>query len=178
MGWPWGKKEENEKLNTEDVKKGISYALDVDGDGKVTAKDFERFFQWKAAAAGLIASDDQWNQVKSSEAYKMAEKQTTAMLDQDGDGRITPKDFQILFENNMRFLDKNAKTLDLYLPFAGQCAFGVTAGFATGRLARSFIKHKFKLLALGGIAFSGGQAFIKQQDDFNVMVARAKAEQV
>eukprot|EP00760_Papus_ankaliazontas_P034214 PhM_4_TR7048/c0_g1_i1/m.31598 len=160
MGWfGFGKKEEDERLNTKDLTKGATMLLDRDGDGKITAKDFEGIFEARAKAMGLLASNEHAKQVLDSDAYKAVEKGAGSLLDADGDGKVTPKDFELLFNRGMVGLNANAATIDPYLPMMGQIAFGLGVGYSLGRVARGFAKSKIIILLAGTGGYFGAQYY-------------------
>ena len=73
---------------------------------------------------------------KASSAGQATNKSILNMFDLDNDGKITAKDFELMFNRQMSFLDENSTAIDKSLPFVGQCCFGVAAGWAVGYAAR------------------------------------------
>jgi len=156
------KKPKSDLLSTRDVVSGMGTILDRDGDGKVTVKDFEFIFEAKARALGMLEKSENGKTILDSDIYKNAAKKTTKILDADGDGKITPKDFEIMFQNSANFLLKHQDSVDSYLPFAGQCTFGLGVGFGIGRLARTVAKSKLLIVACGGAGYMAAQYYAQQ----------------
>jgi len=164
------------KLSTEDIKAAQNRLFDADGDGKITAKDFERFFEWKRQLADSLPSSETTDAITNSSLYKSATGAIAAQFDADGDGKITPKDFEILFNRQQAFLDRNASQIDKVLPFAGQIVFGIFVGYCVGCFARGLARHKLKIMLLGAAGYSGCQ-YYAQLNDMSMQVMKAQVQQ-
>ena len=84
------------------------------------------------------------------------------MFDLDNDGKITAKDFELMFNRQMSFLDENSTAIDKSLPFVGQCCFGVAAGWAVGYAARSLYAYKMPIALSGACCYTGFQYLAQQ----------------
>ncbi|ESL06496.1 hypothetical protein TRSC58_05829 [Trypanosoma rangeli SC58] len=93
-----------------------------------------------------------------SDFGKRASAQFLSFLDADGDGRVTPRDFQVMYDRDLNnFLRRHQRTLDDVLPLIGQCAFGFTMGFVAGRVAHRMYKNKVLILTTSFVLYSGLQ---------------------
>ena len=134
-------------------------------DGKVTARDFEALFEAKARALGMLEKRETSSKkvLRSGiSQWSYMSQKTTKLLDADGDGEITPKDFELIFKNSADLLLRHQDIADLFLPFAGQCAFGLGVGFGIGRLARKLAKSKLLIVAFGGAGYMAAQYYAQQ----------------
>lgn len=152
-------------LNTADLEKALTYVVSRGGD-HVTESDFQFLFDAKAKAAGLIAG----NEVLRDAAAALGSVASTGT---NKDTAVTAKDLVALFDKNMALLDANAGTLDQFLPFAGQCAFGMFVGYGCGYVARSLFRYKVPIALLGFGGYSGLQ-YLAQQDYVNREVMMAE----
>ena len=150
-------------LNTQDIKSATKFVVKGGKDGEVTAKDFEKIFEAKARAAGLLAENESFQKIKESAIAKAGSDTTRNLLDMDGDGKVDEKDMEIMYQRYMEFLDKNASTFDAYIPFAGQCLFGVGVGYMTGYFARSLYSYKIPIVICSVGLYSGFQYAVQQQ---------------
>jgi hypothetical protein len=171
------KSNQQQLLNTDDLKKGITYVVTRgNSTDKVTAADFDVLFQAKAKAMGLLGGSQAAEAMRDNDLAKSAGEKLTAALDQDGDGQITSKDFELMFNRQMAFIDAHRTQVDKYLPFVGQCAFGVAGGWAIGRVANRIIKYKLPILVLGFGGYSGLQ-YLAQNNYINQAVMQEQFEQ-
>lgn len=152
-------------LNTDDLKTGINFLVTRgDTSGRAaTAKDFEILFEAKAKAASLIPENEALKTVQNSSTAQSASDALTKAMDMDGDGKITAKDFELLFQRNMAFLDRNRSYIDQGLPIAGQLLFGFGCGYAVGYMARFLYTKKFMILIGGFAGYSGVQYLLQEQ---------------
>ena len=166
----------NEKLNTKDLKSGLNYVVTRGSGEKVSAKDFDVIFKARAAAAGLVPQNSQLDAAMSSDLGKQFMGKAKHMLDADGDGEITTKDFELMFNNQMKFIDANQTQIDRYLPFIGQCTFGIFCGWSVGYVSRSLMTYKMPLGIVGFAGYSGFQ-YLAQQNYINQEVMKVAFEQ-
>ncbi|EPY31638.1 hypothetical protein STCU_03355 [Strigomonas culicis] len=102
-----------------------------------------------------------------SESFKTARNVIIRSFDMDGDGKVTPRDFQFMYDHRLKTaIQQNRRSIDLYLPFVGQCAFGVGVGLGVGALARNFYKRKYAIALLGFSGYSAVQ-YMAQQNFVN-----------
>ncbi|EPY40985.1 hypothetical protein AGDE_02940 [Angomonas deanei] len=93
-----------------------------------------------------------------SESFKSAKQTIIRAFDMDGDGKLTPKDFQIMYDNNLKnAIDENQEVMDKYLPFVGQIGFGLAVGIGCGALCRNFYKGKYWIAGIGFCTYSAIQ---------------------
>lgn len=164
-----------ELLNTRDLKYALDVAMNL---GKPPAERGEdgTFAIFDVPFHCKKVFWDDWLANSGNETFKQFKKsdafqQTTALivksLDMDNDGKLTPKDFQIMYDSGLSgYLKANEKTLDHWLPFAGQIVFGLTVGWGFGRLARTFYKGKFWIAGLGLCGYTSLQ-YLAQQNFVN-----------
>ena len=161
--------EPKEKLNTTDLKAASAYVLSggKSSDAKsLTEKDFAIIFETKAKAAGLIGENETFEQVKKSYVAQQGSAAMGTVFDANGDGVIDAKDFEIIFNNYVNFLDKNQDTFDEYLPFVGQGFFGIGVGYTCGYVTRAMWSYKVPIVVFGVAGYSGLQ-YLAQQDFLN-----------
>ena len=165
---------EQQLLNTDDLKKGLNYAVSRGAD-RVTAADFEVLFNAKAKAMGLIEGTRAAD-VFQSDVAKAAGAKIASALDADGDGSVTPKDFELMFQRQMKYIDAHRGQLDAYLPLAGQCLFGVATGWGVGGFARRVMSYKVPILILGFGTYSGFQ-YLAQNNFINQAVLQQQFQE-
>ncbi|KPI89144.1 hypothetical protein ABL78_1788 [Leptomonas seymouri] len=99
-----------------------------------------------------------------SDSFMEAYNSLVKTLDMDGDGKITPKDFGIMYDSKLSpALSRNRDTLEKWLPFAGQCAFGLAVGLVFGALTRNMQKNKLAIASTGLVLYSGVQYLAQQK---------------
>ena len=166
----------SELLNANDLKKGMTFvATRGRSTDAVSAADFAFLFDLKAHAFGLLEQNDTFKGMLDSDAASLSEAELLKRFDMDGDGKITPKDFEILFQKNMSYIDSHEEFLNHNLPFMGQCAFGVVTGFGIGSLARSMSAYKVPIVLAGAVAYQAAQ-YLAQQNYINQQVMQAALE--
>jgi hypothetical protein len=164
-------------LNTDDLKKGITYVVTRGkSTEKVTATDFDILFEAKAKAMGLVSGMEAGDALKGNAYAQEAGKKLSSALDQDGDGQVTSKDFEVYFQRQMSFIDAHRSQVDQYLPLVGQCAFGIGAGWVIGRIANKIIKFKLPILIVGFGGYSGMQ-YLAQNNYINQTLMQQQFEQ-
>lgn len=169
-------KKESQLLNTTDLKKGLTFVTTRGrSSDEVSAADFAFLFDLKAHAFGLLEQNEKCKAMLGSDAATLSEAELIKRFDMDGDGKLTPKDFEILFQKNMEFVDSHEDFLNKNLPFMGQCAFGVTTGFGIGTFARSMSAYKVPIVVVGVCMYQGAQ-FLAQQNYINQQVMQATLE--
>ena len=166
----------NELLNTTDLKKGLTLLTTLGrSSNEVSAADFAYLFDAKAHAFGLLEQNETCQAILGSDCAKLSEAELIKRFDMDDDGKLTPKDFEILFQKNMSFIDTHEDFLNKNLPFIGQCAFGVTTGFGVGSFARSMSAFKVPIVVVGAVMYQGAQ-YMAQQNYINQQVMQATLE--
>lgn len=159
------------QLSTKDVKSGLDLALNLGQSPEKRSENgayalFELPFYCKKVLWDDWLSTFQNQHVQTfmnSDTYKTASAQLIKSLDADGDGELTAKDLQKLYDTKLTpTLDKHEGTLDRYLPFLGQLAFGLGVGYASGFLARRFLRHRFLIATVSFIGYSTLQYGVQQ----------------
>lgn len=164
-----------ELLNTRDLKYALDVAMNLghppaertdDGTFKLFDVPFHcKKVLWDDWLAN--SNNPEFHSFMESDAFKHTASLIVKSLDMDGDGRLTPKDFQIMYDQGLTgYLKANESTIDHWLPFAGQLAFGLTIGWGFGCLARNSYKGKFWIAGIGLCAYSGVQ-YLAQQNFVN-----------
>ncbi|ORC89712.1 uncharacterized protein TM35_000112460 [Trypanosoma theileri] len=163
---------QDQRLNTKDLENALDLALTL---GKPrnednTFKVFEYLFDARDALFNLLNSNQEFQKFASSELGNRVYAQVLKALDADGDGRLTPRDFQILYDRDLKnMLRRNESTLNAVLPLAGQCAFGFTVGYFAGRLAYRLYRSKFIIISTSVVAYSALQ-YLAQKNFVNQKV--------
>lgn len=153
---------DGELLNVKDLKAGAK-AIASFGSSSANPTDFVVAFDKVAHAYGLLGETEHFKYFKECQAGQLTEAQLIKIFDADGDGKITPKDFEIMFDRSMKTIDRNEDTLNSYLPIIGQSAFGIGTGYLLGRVARSLYAYKFPIVMTGACAYSGVQYLAQQE---------------
>lgn len=173
-----GFQNEDNLLNTDDLKHALDLAMNLGKPSTDRSEDGTyRLFQipfyckkvlwddWLASSQNAA-----FQNFLESDSFKEASNSLVKALDMDGDGKITPKDFQIMYDSKLTpALTRNRHTLDLWLPFVGQCTFGFVVGLGFGALARNMYKGKYWIAGTGFVVYSGVQ-YLAQQNFVNQKV--------
>jgi hypothetical protein len=165
-------------INTQDIKKASAYLVKGGKEGEVTAKDFEKIFELQAKATGLMNQNETFQQLKETAVAKYGRETMRSLLDVDGDGKITPKDFELYFERYQDFLDRNSSQFDPYFPFIGQCLFGIGVGYFCGYVARTLYSYKIPIVVLSSAGYFGLQYAAQQQFINKEILLEASRERV
>lgn len=154
-----------ELLNTEDLRNALDIVLNLGeapapsqkGEGGVY-KVFELPFYCKKVFWDEWLSKEQNEHVQAfmnSEAYKRASASIVKALDMNGDGRLTPRDFQIMYDTSLnKTIQDHEDVINYWLPFVGQCVFGLAVGYGIGALTRSFYRQRFVIAGFGLAGYS------------------------
>ncbi|KAG8343837.1 hypothetical protein ERJ75_001181300 [Trypanosoma vivax] len=152
------------RLNTEDLENALDYvmALGKQRKGDEPLALLRYITTAKDAAMGYLNKNDDFRKLMESECGKSISGSVVRALDADGDGNVTAKDFQALYDANLKKpLRDNRDTLDVILPYAGQCAVGLAIGFGVGRFARRVLRRK-KLIVGVSLAMYSGLQYLAQ----------------
>lgn len=107
---------------------------------------------------------------RSSPAYAEAHRELVKTLDMDGDGRITPRDLQIMYDKHLiAAMRRDQSAIDLWLPFAGQCVLGYGVGLSISVVARRIYSAKGRIL-LTGLALYSSFQYLAQQNFLNQQI--------
>ncbi|RNF10061.1 uncharacterized protein Tco025E_06848 [Trypanosoma conorhini] len=148
------------RLNTKDLEEALDTVFSL---GKPRSENGSfALFEYIVGAGKAILSPLQsrleFQNFMESDFGKRASAQFVSFLDADGDGRVTPRDFQVMYDRDLKkLLQRHRRTLDAALPFIGQCAFGFTMGFVVGRVAQRMYKSKMLILTSSFVLYSGIQ---------------------
>ncbi|KAH9586152.1 EF-hand domain [Trypanosoma melophagium] len=163
---------QDQRLNTKDLENALDLAFSF---GKPrnednTFKVFEYLFDARDALFNLFNSNQQFQKFMASDIGIRINAQILKALDADGDGRLTPRDFQIMYDRDLKnLLRRNESVLNEVLPLAGQCVFGFTVGYFAGQLAHRLYRSKFIILSTGVAAYSALQ-YMAQKNFVNQKV--------
>ncbi|EKF38501.1 hypothetical protein MOQ_001293 [Trypanosoma cruzi marinkellei] len=156
--------EQNQRLNTKDLEEALDTVFSL---GKPRSENgsfilFEFLVEAGKAMLSPLWSNREFQEFLQSDFGKIASAQLVKCLDADGDGRVTARDFQIMYDRDLKTLLRHHQgTLDGVLPFIGQCAFGFTMGLATGRMAHRLYQNKAVILS-SSVAFYSGLQYLAQ----------------
>lgn len=173
-----GFRTDDQLLDTDDLKHALDLAMNLgksptDRTENGTYRLFELPFYCKKVLwdDGLASSQNAaFKSFLESDSFREASNSLVKALDMDGDGRITAKDFQIMYDAKLTpALARNRGTLDQWLPFVGQCTFGFVVGLGFGALARNMYKGKYWIAGTGLAVYSGMQ-YLAQQNFVNQKV--------
>ncbi|RNE97411.1 hypothetical protein TraAM80_09334 [Trypanosoma rangeli] len=160
---------QEERLNTKDLEKALDTVFSL---GKPRSESgsfalFEYIVDAGKTILNPLQSRQDFQNFMQSDFGKRASAQFLSYLDADGDGRVTPRDFQVMYDRDLNnFLRRHQRTLDSALPLIGQCAFGFTVGFVAGRVAHRMYKNKVLILTSSFVLYSGLQ-FLAQMNFVN-----------
>ena len=149
-------------LNAGDLKAGALRIASM-GSSSANPMDFVIAFDKVARVYGYLGETEQFKYLRECQAGQLTEEQLIKIFDADGDGRITPKDFEIMFSKSLDCIEKNEEKINSYLPVIGQSAFGIGAGYALGRMAKSVYAYKTPIVLTGACVYSGVQYLAQQQ---------------
>ncbi|KPA85439.1 hypothetical protein ABB37_01741 [Leptomonas pyrrhocoris] len=185
-----GFRNDDRLLNTDDLKHALDLAVNLGKPWTERSEDgtyrlFQLPFYCKKVLwdDGLASSKNPtFQKFLESDSFQEATNSLVKALDMDGDGKITPKDFQIMYDSKLTpALSGNRATLDKCLPFVGQCTFGFVVGLGFGALTRNMYKGKFWIAGTGLAIYSGVQ-YLAQQNFVNQKVLeeafRAKVKEL
>ncbi|KAG5474330.1 hypothetical protein LSCM1_03110 [Leishmania martiniquensis] len=170
-----GFRDESTLLNTDDLKHALDIAVNLghppsDKSPNGTYRLFEVPFTCKRALWDNWLGHrqgDAFQNFTESERARAVRGLLVKALDMDGDGRITPKDLQLLYETRLTStLTRHEDTLNKWLPLAGQCAFGGLMGLSVGAVARGAYKRKYRIAGIGFAVYTGAQ-YLAQQNFVN-----------
>lgn len=158
-------------LDTRDLKYALSVAMNL---GKPPAQTSEEdhfkifdlpFYCKRVLWDDWLANSEnpEFKKFRDSDSFKHTSNLIVKSLDMDGDGKLTPKDFQIMYDNGLeRYVTTNQVALDKWLPFAGQLVFGFTIGLGLGALTRNSYKGKFWIAGIGFCGYTAIQYLVQQ----------------
>jgi Ca2+-binding EF-hand superfamily protein len=173
-----GFRNDDRLLDTDDLKHALDLAVNLGKPSTERGEDgtyrlFELpFYCKKVLWDDALASSHNaaFQRFLESDSFKDASNALIKALDMDGDGKLTPKDFQIMYDSKLTpALSRHRDTLDKWLPFVGQCTFGFVVGLGFGALARNMYKGKWWIAGTGLAAYSGLQ-YLAQQNFVNQKV--------
>ncbi|KEG14094.1 hypothetical protein DQ04_00621030 [Trypanosoma grayi] len=167
--------QQEQRLNTQDLEDALDlvFTLGKPPEGNETFKVFNYIIDARDAVLGIINSNQEFKKFMASDAGKRLSERVVLALDADGDGRVTPRDFQIMYDHDLKNLIRHNKgTLDDVLPLFGQCLFGFTMGLAVGRQTYRLYQHKAIILTSGLVLYSGLQ-YLAQMNFVNQKLLEA-----
>ncbi|KAK7200977.1 EF hand [Novymonas esmeraldas] len=173
-------------LNTDDLKRALDIVVNLGTPPPSTgAGGVYRLFEvpfyckrvlWDEWLAGSQSSSA-LRDIADSAGVREARGLLVKALDMDGDGKITPMDFQLMYDTRLTpALTRHQPTLDRWLPFAGQCVFGLGVGLAAGALARTAYRGRYWIAGTGFGAYTAVQ-YLAQQNFVNQAALEAAFRQ-
>nr|CCC95379.1 unnamed protein product [Trypanosoma congolense IL3000] len=169
-------------LCTKDLEKALDYVVTFGGshrDGEPLPL-FRYIFDLKERVMGCITSHDDVRKLVESDTGKRVTDGIVKFLDADGDGSVSPRDFQAIYEGKLKStIRENSDTLDKIIPYFGQCAVGLITGYTMGRVVRRVYARKFLILTTGVMMYTGVQFlmqknFIQQQMLLSLLKQKSK----
>ncbi|AIN99731.1 hypothetical protein LPMP_280980 [Leishmania panamensis] len=170
-----GFRAEDNVFNTDDFKHALDIIVNLGNPPSAKSADgvywlFELAFHCKKVLwDDWIASSqsDAFREFTESDRFRQAQGLLVKVLDMDGDGKITPKDFQIMYDTQLTpALDRRQGILNKWLPFTGQCVFGFVVGLDIGTRALNAYKGKYWIAGTGILAYTCVQS-LAQQNSLN-----------
>ncbi|KAG5474661.1 hypothetical protein LSCM4_03835 [Leishmania orientalis] len=168
-------RDEDNLLNTDDLKHVLDIVVNLGHPPSSKGANgicrlFEVPFHCKRVLWDEWLADWQsgaFREFTESESFRQVRGLLVRALDMDGDGKITPKDLQLMYDTRLTpALTRNQDTLNKWLPFAGQCAFGFVVGLGVGTVARSAYQRKWWIAGIGFAVYTGVQ-YLAQQNYVN-----------
>lgn len=173
-----GFRDADKLLNTEDLKHALDITVNL---GRAPSdkgtEGVYRLFEVPFHCKQVLWDDwlantrnETFQELLRSDGFREAHRLLVRSLDMNGDGKITPMDFQLMYDTKLTpTLTRNQATLDLWLPFIGQCAFGLCVGLGVGALARRVYRGKYWIAGGGFLGYSALQ-YLAQQNFVNQKV--------
>lgn len=152
------------RLNTEDLKYALAFLATRGDPMRVpTASDFAWIPNSKDYVTSFVQGNEYYEYCRSSGPVQYVTGSFRSYLDYNKDGKVTAEDWLALYQAQLRAIDNNRQSLNYYLPFAGQCAFGMACGWAIGRFANRMYRNKVTLVILGGAGYLAFQYAAESQ---------------
>ncbi|CUF12512.1 transmembrane protein, putative [Bodo saltans] len=153
------------RLNTSDVKSAFDYIvtrgvkprripIDTDFDCLVNAKNW---------ALSFVEGNEYYEQFRTSKPITSVTRSVRKYFDYDADGKVSAADYHKSYVGAMTYMTSKQTTLDYWLPFLGQCAFGMAFGWVLGRVAYRMYQAKLLILIVGGGGYLGLQYLAEQR---------------
>lgn len=160
------------RLNTSDVKGAFDFIVTRGAYPRRTALDAD--FEWIVNAKDYLLSfvdgNTYFEQARALKPVKAVTRSIRSTFDHDGDGKVSAADYRRSYQSSMDWMVSKQPTLDYWLPFLGQCAFGMICGWIVGRAARKLYTSKVMILVLGGGTYLGAQYLAEQRViDYDVL---------
>lgn len=155
-----------ERLSTEDLKYALTYLAtkgSVPQGRGVAASDLEWVTSARDYVLSFVEGNSVYETVRTSSPVQLLSRGVRKSLGFNKDGKMTASDYLITYQRSTKYCDAHRKQLDQYLPFAGQCAFGVVCGWILGRVAHKTFQAKFTICALGAVGYFGFQYLAESQ---------------
>lgn len=140
------------RLNTEDIKYAMAYVVTRGNASRPVAPGD---FQFLVSARDTFVSyvdGDTWRSIRGSSPVQWVSGKVRGALDADKDGRIGAGDYLAAYGRTVAYLNRKQPVIDPYLPFVGQCCFGIACGMFVGAIGRRLWSNSvfFAVIALGG----------------------------
>jgi hypothetical protein len=153
------------RLNTSDVKSAFDYIVTRGVKPRRTPidSDFECIVSAKNWMLSFVEGSEYYEQFRSSKPVASVTKSLRKYFDYDADGKVSAADYRKSYEGAMTCMTSKQATLDYWLPFLGQCAFGMAFGWVVGRVAYRVYQAKILILIIGGGGYLGMQYLAEQR---------------
>jgi len=152
------------RLNTEDVKYALGYLVTRGDPARpAAASDFAWIPNTKDYLTSFVQGNEYYEYCRTSGPVQCVTGTVRSFLDYNKDGKVTSEDWLALYQAQIRTLDNNRESLNYYLPFAGQCAFGMACGWAVGRFANRMYRNKVTLALVGACGYLAFQYAAESQ---------------
>lgn len=151
------------RLSTDDLKHGINLLVTRGVTRPAVASDFSWITTTRDTILGWVEGNSAIDYIRQSTPSQYLTKTARGWFDEDQDGKISNDDFLLSYQRRMVRLEAHRPTLDYYLPFVGQCMFGLTCGWIVGTVARRTYEAMFWIIAFGGAGYYGYQYLAEQQ---------------
>jgi hypothetical protein len=147
------------RLNTEDVKGAFDYVVTRGANPRrgVEDADFAFLVRGKDYLLSFVEGNEYFEQFRTSKPVASVVKRVRGCFDYDADGRVSASDYHRSYDGATRWMVSKQGTLDYWLPFLGQCAFGMAFGWVIGRVANRLYQAKMMILILGASGYFGVQ---------------------
>lgn len=153
-------------LNSKDLENALDYIATFGRPHKQdeTLPLFNYIFDLKDKLIGRMSSHEDVRMFVESDAGRRMSEGLVKALDADGDGHVTPRDLQTIYESKLKgAIRNNSDTLDTVIPWAGQWLVGIGSGYLTGRVIRRVYARKYFITLAGATVYTGLQ-FLAQRN--------------
>lgn len=153
------------RLNTLDVKSAFDYVVTRGANPRRTPldADFDCLVNAKNYMLSFVDGNEYFEQFRSSKPIVSLTRSVRKYFDYDLDGKVSATDYRKSYDGAMLWMTSKQVTLDYWLPFLGQCAFGMAFGWVVGRAAYRVYQAKVMILVLGGGGYLGLQYLAEQR---------------